>query len=255
MARSFNGTTDIINLVASSVLDITTQLAISVWINPGGNSGTNPIVGNGAGGAGGRNFVLDMRTTQSAIEISTGVSSSFGEMRVTGLTLNTGTWYHIAFSIDWTQVPWTGTMYLNGVSQSVSNVGAVNSGTPNASSGTRAIGADGVNFSTISVADIAIWKGILLTATEALGLSKGIRPYNFRRSSLLAYWPLDGLASPEPDISLTKDNGTLTGTALSFGPPFAPFTPRWPQMIQPPPPTFQAAWARSKNIVVEGVAT
>jgi len=101
MARSFNGTTDIINLVASSVLDITTQLAISVWINPGGNSGTNPIVGNGAGGAGGRNFVLDMRTTQSAIEISTGVSSSFGEMRVTGLTLNTGTWYHIAFSIDW----------------------------------------------------------------------------------------------------------------------------------------------------------
>jgi hypothetical protein len=37
------------------------------------------------------------------------------------------------------------------------------------------------------------------------------------------------LASPEPDLSGNKNNGTLTGTTNTFGPPILPFTRRWPQ--------------------------
>jgi hypothetical protein len=56
-------------------------------------------------------------------------------------------------------------------------------------------------------------------------------------------------------LSGNKNNGTLTGTTAVAGPPYAPFTPRWPQPLMAAAPTFNPAWALGKNIVIEGVAT
>jgi hypothetical protein len=115
-------------------------------------------------------------------------------------------------------------------------------------------GAHG-GFFAGTIADAAIWS-VALSDAEIAALASGVRPKDIRPASLIAYWPLGGLQSPEPDISGGARNGTLTGTSAAFGPPYVPFTPRWPQFSEVvAAPTFQAAWAMGKNIVIEGVAT
>ncbi len=79
------------------------------------------------------------------------------------------------------------------------------------------------------LADFAIWN-TGLSALEVAALAKGVRPNSIRQKSLQIYYPLDGLASPEPDLSGNARNGTVHGTSRSFGPPVAPFTSRWPQV-------------------------
>jgi hypothetical protein len=78
------------------------------------------------------------------------------------------------------------------------------------------------------IGDIALWTAAL-TAAEHKALSQGARPYQIRSGSLKGWWPIDGMQSPEPDLSGFKNNGTLNGTpTLVTGPPFMMFTPRWP---------------------------
>jgi hypothetical protein len=91
-----------------------------------------------------------------------------------------------------------------------------------------------------NVAEAALWNA-RLQQMEIQALAAGARAYTVRRNNLVAYYPLDGFTSPEPDLSGNANNGVLTGTALAFGPPLAPFTPRWPQQVivpPPPPPPF-----------------
>jgi hypothetical protein len=76
-----------------------------------------------------------------------------------------------------------------------------------------------------NMADTALWN-VVLSATEIAALAKGIRPPQVRPAALIGYWPLDGLQSPEPDLSGNRNNGTLTGTVNAFGPPIRPITPR-----------------------------
>lgn len=54
---------------------------------------------------------------------------------------------------------------------------------------------------TGGLADVAIWTGITLSASEITALANGAKPFNIRPQYLTGYWPLDGLQSPEPDLS------------------------------------------------------
>jgi hypothetical protein len=161
-----------------------------------------------------------------------------------------GLWHHL-LSAWQRNVTWT--LYLDGVN--VASRAAVDGPLADPSSSTRLGGYSGSEYTNGSVADVAIWQAAL-TATEAAALARGARPNTIRPASLTFWVPLDGYASPEPDLSKNANNVTLTGTTLAFGPPFAPFTPRWPRNIPPAAaPTFNPAWAMRKNIVIEGVAT
>jgi hypothetical protein len=97
------------------------------------------------------------------------------------------------------------------------------------------VGTAGRNFPG-SLADGAQWN-TNLSAAEITALSKGARPYTIRPANLLGWWPLDGLQSPEEELSGAKNNGTLTGTTAAFGPPYMQFTPRWPMGAILPTPT------------------
>ena len=84
------------------------------------------------------------------------------------------------------------------------------------------------------IADVAVW-GVQLSASEILALAKGARPNVIRPLSLSVYSPLDGLASPEPDLSGNANNLGLTHSpGPAFGPPLMQFTPRWPQFFPLP---------------------
>ena len=64
-----------------------------------------------------------------------------------------------------------------------------------------------------SVAEVAVWN-VPLTLNEVVTLAT-VCPDSVRRTSLVAYYPLYGAASPEPDLSGGVNNGTVTGTTVA----------------------------------------
>lgn len=63
---------------------------------------------------------------------------------------------------------------------------------------------------------------VILNTNEITSLSKGKCPLKIRYSNILRYYPLFGLHSTEPDFSISRSGGTLTGTALFLpNPPIA----------------------------------
>jgi hypothetical protein len=88
------------------------------------------------------------------------------------------------------------------------------------------------------IADVAVWTAVLSDG-EAIALAKGVRPYAVRPASLLLYWSIDGLVSPEVDLSGHAYNGTLSGTSFANGPPATLWTRKRPHIgeIPVPPPT------------------
>jgi hypothetical protein len=142
-------------------------------------------------------------------------------------TLSTNTWYHIAVTGS-TVSNYTG--YVNGSADGNQGSGFAFCTPDNVTFGDDYTTTDQPLVGTL--ADIGIWTTVL-SAGELSALSKGARPSTVRQGSLVGYWPLDGIQSPEPDLSKNKNNGTLTGTSLSAGPPIAMFSPRKPSDLLP----------------------
>lgn len=145
-----------------------------------------------------------------------------------GSFIAANTWYHLCGAM--TGVSGTGgaTFYVNGVSVGTYN-GFESNSNPN-----LFIGIDGTIARPFAgnIADVALWQGICLTAGEVAALAVGARPNMIRPSSLKTWLPLDGLASPEPDLSGSKTNGVITGSVPAApGPPIMMLTPRWPQAL------------------------
>jgi hypothetical protein len=108
-------------------------------------------------------------------------------------------------------------LYINGALQSTdTNVCSANTGLDTLTvgctyrSGTRANFFDGV------IAEVAYWSAAL-TADEIASLSKGFSPGLVRPQSLVAYYPLIGNNSPEPDRSRTSSPLTVSGATKADG--------------------------------------
>lgn len=225
MARSFTANTDIISKSSPSTVPSTVG-SFSLWFRPNWNAGDGNT----------HYFVDYKRSSDNArLEFSHAAGSffagwlSFGT-RVTWADTGTasGTWYNMICIWD-NGVPVT-TAFINGV-QKATNAVAI---TPSSGIDTLEIGNfAGANVPCNSaVADVAFWN-VVLTAVERSALAAYSRPNHINPTALKGWWPVDGLQSPEPDLSGNKNNGTLTGTTAAFGPPVTMFTPRWPQLLVP----------------------
>lgn len=64
------------------------------------------------------------------------------------------------------------------------------------------------------LAEVGIWN-VQLTTAETKALNAGVSPAYIRRANLVAYWPLYGAGSVEPDFSGNSANGVLTGTTTT----------------------------------------
>jgi len=142
-------------------------------------------------------------------------------------TLATNVWTHIGISHATLGGSGNYILYINGVNTQ-SGAGAGGLFTTGL---TYLFGDPNVSAFNGFLADFASWTNVRLTATEFSALANGARPNTIRPAAFTGWWPLDGLQSPEPDLSGNKNNGTLTGTLPAFGPPYMPFTSRWPQFI------------------------
>lgn len=224
MARSFNGTTDVITTGFSFVQP---PFSLAVWFNSTTVTPVQAMIGSNIAQA------VEFRLNSTVLEF---VSSGIAVIGSSSATFAANTWYRgvatYASGGGWA-------IYATGASPSSGTMVEALTNTP------LQIGNQ-TNFSESwsgALADVAVWN-VVLSAAEAASLVQGARPFTIRPKSLIGYWPVDGLQSPEPDLSGNANNGTLTGTALAPGPPFALFTPRWPQLapisapVIPPPFVF-----------------
>jgi hypothetical protein len=248
MARNFVSN----NIDISSGLGLGTKpITLVAWA--ANSSLTNSgifSVGQNSGGVNNRVFVeLDNIASSNLFSITQYISGTSSFVR--GATNNpfNGTWTHFAGVLV---ASGSSLVYVNGVQDgsnaiSTSSITGMNHATIGA-----VVDASGspVNFFSGRIADVAAYN-VALTATEIAALAKGARPYQIRPSGLVGYWPLDGLQSPEPDLSGNKNNGALTGTAAAFGPPLAPFTRTRPQFWYPPA-TISVSYQRTQQILMTG---
>lgn len=78
-----------------------------------------------------------------------------------------------------------------------------------------------------SIGSVAIWD-VVLSDDEVAALALGVDPRRIRPGSLIHYWRIEGLDSPEPDWTSNGASLTLVGTpARANNPPVELFTPPW----------------------------
>lgn len=204
MARSFNGSSDVITIAAG--FKPVEPLTVSAWIRPTATSGSNTIIGSSTTG----NMQVRYNGAASTVTIQV-IRENAASIVTSAGTLPLNSWGHVV--VTW--VHGTQKIYLN-------NVLDANTGTDTTdiSADTYLIGENGAGLTEFfggSMADLAVWS-IALGTTDIANLFNGIRPSSVQSGSLSGWWPLDGFASPETDASGGGNTGTLTGTTRVVGP-------------------------------------
>ena len=91
------------------------------------------------------------------------------------------------------------TAYLNGAAGTTDTTSVSAPAAPQVTSlGAYYNGSSGFSPLNGRMAEFGVWD-VALTAAEMLSLSKGVSPLLVRPNNLIAYWPLSGVGSPEPN--------------------------------------------------------
>ena len=213
MSRDFDGATGVIGLPITSILRPNAPITVAAWVRPdtlvvgGGIFTTNKT------DATHRGMWMSCSDASGHLEVSfgdnTGTASTDRRSKVTTATLATGTWNHVAVCV---RAATDMDAYINAVE------GGSYSGTGgNMAYNTGVAGRIGMQGGVLfdgRIAEVGIWT-VTLSAAEVLALSKGVSPRRIRPDSLIGYWPLYGVASPEPDLSGSVQNGTVTAATLA----------------------------------------
>lgn len=144
------------------------------------------------------------------------------DVNTIGSALSTGTWHYIALvcvsannKVSYIDGAATATSFLQNMGTAQNNMAVADFA-----------GGSGAFDGLLS--DIAMWS-VALGANEISALARGCQPYLIRPSSLVAYWPMWGLASPEPDLSGKKNSITLANSpSRSNQAPTTLWTPKAP---------------------------
>lgn len=220
MARGFGstfgaGTTDV---VETAYTTLTTGLrSYGFWLNL-----------NGLGG-GSLGRVFDPATSTAGIDtlfISTewNYQRAFAGGTVTfqwpSASTPNGTWNHVLIVYDAGKASNVPTVYVNGVSQTITVAGS-GSGAAVTTSNNYYLGnrqsSGNRNFDGM-LAHFCIWDNILLGADSALALAAGVNPLMISPETIVCYTPLDGVNKPEFDFG-GKPTVAITGTRLGTSEP------------------------------------
>lgn len=224
MARKFNGTSD--SMAVTLPFSASTKCTISFWANWASFTSSDlrmvysSLSGNVGGIAG-----FDCNPSRSSspangfdVAMTKGSGGAFWEDQIP--RPSTGAWHHIMITHDRT-VP-VNAVWVDGASQSLTTVSHTSNTYSTFADATLTFCKYNVTFLAMALAEWAIWNTVLLTGAAAKGLATGASPFDVHPDNLLAYLPLYGVDSPEPDYSGGKHSGTLTGTTWAAHPPVAP---------------------------------
>lgn len=202
MGRRFNGSSD---SIANSNAAQSNTFSVVGWARINGTPGGNASFVNNGSTSNGYYMYVPSGTLNLHWVVPFRVDVD------TTATITANAWVHLAMTYSGSDY----LFYKNGVQ--VWDGGAF--GDPlTADTGITIGSAQAANYWPGDVSDVAFWT-VPLTAAEVLALTNGARPSRIRPASLVRFWPLDGLSSPEPDLSGGKFNGTLTGTTSIGGAP------------------------------------
>jgi hypothetical protein len=82
----------------------------------------------------------------------------------------------------------------------------------------------GAQTFTGRIAEVALWN-VAMSDDEVNALTFGAHPLRFRPTNLIFYFPLWGVASPEPNLSGYAYHGTVTGAVLADHAPVSRYAP------------------------------
>lgn len=209
MARSFNGTSDMIVVDGAHLFSTGVASSFAFWINAAAQVG-RCIYSEGNSSVSTQQFSID---TQS---VSPGNTCRF--LIVTGGSVkvdNTGsavicdsTWHHVAITLN-TSRNWV--RYVDGATDGSGTYSIATAGFNVAAMGVLRRNTNTLFFAG-SLAHMANWTRTL-SATEAATLAAGLSPSHLGPDH---YWPLFGVDSPELDLGNgTHVAGTLTGTSAA----------------------------------------
>jgi hypothetical protein len=245
MARNFNGTSDRIDFPDHSGLDWTTVMSVACWVWRDVSNAFQGICSHTAGtvGSNGWWFSIGDNVVSNVAFLTFNDTDHFGTTAIT-----TGGWRHLVATYDGANVR----LYVNGV---LDNTVAETAAVTNAAA-TFKVGAEASFYAPSwfdgKLADLGFWPGATLNAREIAALARGVSPRLIRPGSLQLYAPLWGTHTAEPDFSVNRRTGTLTGTS-QYVPhaPVIPFTkaPTAPVIEVAPPPPSVTPWFFQQQIL------
>ena len=236
MARQYDATSETITVSSSSEIDniFAAGGSFFAWVNldSDGAFDSGRIYHKG-------NFSPVLGTALSSVGESGGaVKLSFfvdfsgvdGVWQTTSTDVTLNQWVAIGLSYDSDSTSNDPIIYVGGASKAITETAtptgskANDSGTPlgignRSSTSTPTIAMDG------DVAETSFWD-VVLTADEFAALANGVSPNRIRRQNLVSYYPLYGIASPEPDLSGSANHGTVTGATQADHAPVGRYAPR-----------------------------
>lgn len=214
MARGFGstlGTNNSDSIVLASIA-FTATFSFSFWIlrnGAGGNSAGRVYDNNAASSA----FSFFNSGSNYAIRIPYTGGFGFAEWLI--VQPSSGVWHHIVITHDASNTSNKPTVYIDGVSVTVSTGSQTPGGAYANASHTFYLG----NNSTVGrnwdgdIAEFAIW-GVVLDAAEAKALGSGIAPNLIRFASLQEYIPMI-----RDNTGVIRSAPTVSGTAVQPHPP------------------------------------
>jgi hypothetical protein len=215
MARQFvRASSQYVNTAMSGLS--ATSLTVAIWVYPDSLPAAAWACCAGGNGYFG---IVTIGTAVRAQCDNTTSSASIAES-ATGV-MSTGSWQHLC-AVFTNNAP-TVRIYHNGTLVASASPGDLPSfDTANHSAGRSPIGT--ANYWDGKLAEHALWR-TMLTTDEIAALARGVPPTVIRPINLELYWPLWGVASPEPDLSGHSLNGTVTGATLVNHAPVGPPIP------------------------------
>lgn len=236
MARSLNGSTQCLSV--SSAILTGTPLTMAAWCFATSLNTGNLVLS--LGDTVSQNLFILYAATRGIV-VFCGSSGTFTSA-TSSASPTTNTWFHAAGVFT---SPTLRAAYFNGGNKGTDTT----SNTPGALNRTS-IGASfkgstsPADFFAGSIAEACIWN-VALTDSEVAALAKGVRPSRMRPLSIVGYWPLWGLASPETDLSGAANNMVLTAAPPAANhAPVTLFTRKSPALAYPsylPPANYGIA--------------
>lgn len=187
------------NLSHAAAVLTAVPFTMACWFKVSSVTGINnslmSLDDNSAAGAGTHTFLMDITQSPTARVRARTASSAGSSFALSTANVTTGVWQHACGVFAGVA---DRRAFLNGANKGTETT----SRTPSAAAIIRTrIGllCQSANPMAGDIAEAAIWNVALSDAEVAL-LATGVGPYAVQRANLVAYWPLLGAESPEPDV-------------------------------------------------------
>lgn len=215
MARSFNGSSDLINMgAAAATADLTTG-TVAAWVNASSFVLNMAIVSNCGGTAQG--FIFRLGSGGQLKLVTPGLDERTGTATT---QITTGTWWYVACAKSGSQTRFVridtgGTL----AGENLAFLDTAGNGTA-ARIGCQNNGTSNTDFFNGSIAQVGVWIPEQLSDANLITLSQACLPSAIATADD-GFWQLSPDSpgvSPEPDLSGNGYDGTVTGTTWATHP-------------------------------------